>query len=377
MKNALKQLFIFSIGLISACTNNSTNEKRTVTEQEDEITNEIEVTQAQYEAGKMNMITPKLVSFYEHIKTTGIVDVPPQYKASISTFYAGYVSNLKLLEGQYVRKGTVLFLLQNPEFIEMQQAYLEAKEQLAYLQNNYERQEQLANENIASKKNFLKAKSEFGVTNTRYKALQKKLMLIGINTSTLSSSNLRTNIEILAPIAGYITEIEISPGKILNPNDVALKIVNTEHLHAEIMVFEQDITKVKEGQRIDYTFVGHANRASGNVHLVSHVVSEGKSVVNVHGHIDRMKELEGLYPGMFVEAKITTKTQQLLGIPETCVVDLNGKSYILVKQKNTKKGYILRKREVVIAKKTDGFLYVEGVKAEDLILQNGVYDLAM
>lgn len=377
MKYTFTQLLFFCIGLFSACSNNGNFEQNKTTNQEEMINDELEITLAQFEKDTMSMTTPSLVPFFEHIKTTGKVDVPPQYIASVSTFYTGYVSGIKLLEGEYVRKGTILFMLQNPEFVDMQQAYLEAKEQLTYLQNEYERQKVLSIENIASQKNFLKAKSDFSVTNTRYNALQKKLELIGINTSKLSNSNLSASIAIVAPIAGYISEINVSQGQILSPNDVALKIVNTEHLHVEIMVFEQDIAKIKKGQKIDYTLAGSTTKASGDVYLVGHAIPAGKSTINVHGHIDRTKVLDGIYPGMFVEVKILTKTQNLLGIPVTCVAELEGKSYVLILQDKTEKGYKLTKREVTVTKQCEGFVHVDGLKVDDIILQNGKYELGL
>lgn len=335
----------------------------------------ITVSAEQFSTNEMSLVSPKEAPFTKVIKTTGKVDVPPEYTAAISTYYAGYVRGIKLIEGEYVRKGQQLFTLENPEYVQMQQDFLEAKEQLEYLRSEYERQKTLAEENIASQKNYLKAKSDYGVTQTQYEALKKKLGLMGISTSSLNSSNLRSAIGINAPIAGYVSAINISQGKILSPNEVALMITNTDHLHVEMMVFENDILQVKEGQKINYKFAGSAKELAGEVHLVSKAVTEGKNAISVHGHINKSVDLKNMYPGMFVEAEIVTNLQNHLALPENSIIDLDGRFYILVLKSNHKTEMTFSKKEVKILNRSNGMVQVEGLDANEQVLEKGAFDL--
>ncbi len=74
-------------------------------------------------------------AFNEIVKTTGFIDVPPQNKASVSTFLGGYVKRTPLLVGDKIRKGQLVATLENTEYVELQQQYLEVAEQLNYLKS--------------------------------------------------------------------------------------------------------------------------------------------------------------------------------------------------------------------------------------------------
>jgi cobalt-zinc-cadmium efflux system membrane fusion protein len=362
---------IITFSFLASCT----SKQAETSETENTGSTVITVSESEFSTNQMNLVSLKEVAFATILKTTGKVDVPPEYTAAISTYYPGYVKGIKLLEGQYVRKGQRLFLLENPEYVQIQQDFLEAKEQLEYLQSEYQRQKTLAAENIASQKNYLKAKSEYAVTQTRYEALKKKLNLMGISTNSLVNNNLRSSISITAPIAGYVSAINVSQGKILSPNEVALIITNTDHLHVEMMVFENDILKVKEGQKINYKFAGSSKELGGEVHLVGKAVTEGKNAISVHGHINNSAELKNMYPGMFVEAEITASTQNHLGLPESSVIDLEGKLYVLVLKDKNDKVYTFAKKEVKILSRSNGYLQVEGIDTTARVLENGAFDL--
>ena len=244
MKNIII-IILFGL-LFAACSSGNKKEEVTSEEQVSEI---IEISASQFKANNMSLATPKLVGFDEVLTTNGFIDVPPEFKASISTFYSGYVKKITLIEGNFVKKGQLLFQLENPEYLQMQIEYLEAKEKLEYLKNEYERQKALAEEQIAAQKNYLKAKSDYFVTKTMCDGSAKKLGLLGLNPTTLTSENIRSSINIYSPISGYVSSINVAQGKVLNTDEIAMTITNTDHLHAELQLFEKDITGIKIGQK--------------------------------------------------------------------------------------------------------------------------------
>src|SRR5690606_36905728 len=146
----------------------------------------------------------------------GMIDVPPANRASISPYFGGYVKEIDLLTGQRVKKGQVLFTIENPEFVQMQQDFLEAKGELVYLSADYERQKSLSKDNVTSQKNFLKAQSDYTVTKVRFESLRKKLELMNINPNKLTIDNIRTKINVTSPIDGYVTKMDVTRGAYLN-----------------------------------------------------------------------------------------------------------------------------------------------------------------
>src|SRR5690606_19850266 len=152
----------------------------------------------QFETSSMELGKMQDYSFRSSLKINGMVEVPPEGRAEISSFYGGYVSGLSLLTGQSVKKGERLFSLENPEYIQMQQDFLEAKSQLSYLQSDYERQKTLRQENIASQKNFLRAESDYQITLARLEGLKKKLSQLNLNPEEITPEHIRSSISVYA-----------------------------------------------------------------------------------------------------------------------------------------------------------------------------------
>lgn len=242
----------------------------------------------------------------QSISVTGYIDVPPENRVSISPYFGGYAKKIRVLPGQSVKKGEMLFTLENPEYLKVQQDYLESKEQLDYLKANYDRQKQLADEQIASTKNFKKAESDYKVMLARYRALTEQLKLMGLTLADLEGGELSSAISITAPIAGNITAVNINKGEFADAKEAAVELVNLDHIHLELELFEKDALQVKEGQRIQFTIPETGSQKyEGKVHLVGKSIDLKKRTVMVHGHID--EEINGLIPGMFVEASIVVE----------------------------------------------------------------------
>ena len=235
--NNLKGLLLIVSIILVSC--NSKNKETNILEEGAKVSenNIIKVTETQFQSSNMELGTITKQEFTTIVKANGVFDVPPENKALISAYFAGYVKNISLLPGDIVKKGQPLFTLENPEYVQIQQDFLEAKSKLNYLKSDYERQKTLIADNITSQKNFLKSESEFKVTQAQYQSLHKRLSLMNINANTLTGESISSTIVVTAPISGIVTSIEASKGMFLNPSDVALTITNTDHLHLELKIF--------------------------------------------------------------------------------------------------------------------------------------------
>jgi len=265
------------------------------------------------------------------ISTRGFIDVPPGNKASVSPYHGGYVNDIDLLPGQTVKKGQLLFTIQNPDLIEMQQEYMETKVQLAYLQADYERQKILSDENISSRKKFLKAESDYKVMLAKYTGMREKLKLINISVTRVEAGQIASTIPVYAPISGFITDVAAIRGAFIHASEAAVQITNTDHIHLELQVFEKDALHVVEDQSISFKVPESGNDIfHGTVHLVGKSVDGETRTINVHGHI--AEEDEKLFiPGMFVEAEIELKSQLVTCLPESAIINSKGTDMVLVR----------------------------------------------
>ncbi len=342
------------------------------------IENIIEITKAQFEGNKMQIGTLSEQSFPHVVHTTGMIDVPPHNRAIISSYAGGYVQKTPLLIGNKVHKGQVLATLENPEFVEMQQSYLETVRQLTYLKSEYERQKTLVEEQISSQKNFLKAESDYKKILAMNNGLKKKLQMLNINIASVEAGKFTSEITLFAPINGSVTKMNISKGTYVSPADEIMEIINTEHIHIELSVFEKDILNIKEGQKIVFKIPEAVEDSfEAEVHLVGTSIDTKNRTVMVHGHLEDDNN-HNFAVGMFVDAQIITKTSQELALPDDAVVTIDDNHYVLLKSADENANYEFTQREVAIGGSYNGFTRIENADEfteNDMFLVKGAFNL--
>ncbi len=349
----IKNIFLFLvIGVLTSCNSSKSTEKEAI-EKNDTI---IEITVSQFESAEMELGKISLQTFTEGVKTNGYIDVPPANRAKVSAIMGGFIKNSPLLIGDNVKKGQLLLTIENPDFIEIQQNYLEVFEQLIYLKSESNRQKILFEENITSQKNYLRAKSSYKSSLALYNGLEQKLQLMNINPSDVKGGNITSTIHIYAPISGSITEIFTNVGEFKKSSEVLLEIINNSHKHLELVVFEKDILKIKEDQHISFKIPESSSTIySAKVHLVGKAIDKNRTV-KVHGHIE--EEKESFLVGMFVEAEVVTKTVKKLALPVYAVLEEDDTNYVLVLKNKNDDSYLFEKVKITTGTKNENWIEI-------------------
>ncbi len=68
--------------------------------------------------------------------------------------------------------------------------------------------------------------------------------MLNINPSSVEKGIITSTINLYSPIEGYITKVNISNGVYVSPTDAIMEIVDTDHIHLELSVFEKDILNI-------------------------------------------------------------------------------------------------------------------------------------
>lgn len=336
------------------------------------------VSAEQFQTMNMQIGSPVEQDFDVTVKASGRIDVPPQNRAKVTTFIAGYVKSTKLLPGDKVTKGQALVTLESTEFVDIQKDFLEVAEQINYLKSEFERQKTLYNEKITSQKNYLKAESDYRSAMGKYQTLRQKLILLNINPAQVQQGKIATTITLYAPISGDVTVVNANVGMLMAPSETIIEIVNNSDLHLELSVFEKDILKIKENQTIKFT-VPEASKEifKGKTHLIAKSVENADRTINVHGHLDDSVK-QKLFTGMFVEADIIIATKKGFAIPKDALISENQKYFVLLLKNQDQKGYHFER--IQVQKGTDSESFVEiipndQVNASSKILTKGVFDI--
>lgn len=355
MKNYIYKIIslISIITLTISCGSKSEENKVDLVKTNNDL---VEITKNQFDNSKMELGEISLQNFAESIKTNGYIDVPPANKAEVSAFMEGYVKKSPLLIGDKVYKGQLLLTIENPDFIEIQQNYLEVSEQLTYLKSEYERQKTLFEEKITSQKNYLKAESDYKSAKALYNGLEQKLRLLNINPLSVKAGKITSVIPIYAPISGVIATVYTTVGKFMNTSDVLMEIINDDHKHLELVVFEKDALKIKEEQAINFKIPESSSTLyQAKVHLIGKSIDKNRTV-KVHGHME--EDNEPFLVGMFVEAEIITGSKQKYALPSSAVLEENENYFILTLNDKNDDSFKFDKTQVEIGLKNENWVEI-------------------
>ncbi len=309
-----------------------TEEKGHTEEKEETGPNkEVELNEAQFKSSGIELGTFSPKNLSQVINANGYTELPPQNQADVSVFMSGIVKSIAVTEGQAVRKGQVLATIESPEFARLQEDYLTSKSNLEFLTLEYDRQKTLSEQEVNSKKVFQKTKAEYQTEKARFSSLQRQLRVLNISANATPSAT----VPVIAPIGGFVTEINIRIGSNVEAGKPLLGIVDNSKLHVDLLVYEKDINKVKAGQTVRFILTNQDNSE-----IVGKIFSVGKSFENetksVAVHADISNSAQKLIPGQYVNALIDIGVNTVNALPLDAVIKAEGREFIFILEEGHK-----------------------------------------
>ena len=365
-------IIAIAFSILTSCGNKKTE---TTATKETTSENAVELTDAQLKNSKIETAKIEQRSISSLLKVNGSIDVPPQNMVSISAPLGGYLKSTNLLAGMHISKGEVLAVMEDQQYITLQQEYLTAKAKLIFAEEEFMRQEELNKSKAASDKVFQQAKVEFTTQKVLVKSLSEKLKLIGINPETLTENNLSRSINITSPIDGYVSQVNMNIGKYANPSDILFELVNPTDIHLALNIFEKDIDKLFIGQKLfAYTNNNTAKKYPCEIILIGKDLSHDRSV-EVHCHFEQYDKI--LIPGMFMNAEIEVQSNNAFVISTDAIVRFEGKQFVFTQTENKK----YQMQEVTTSNSANGFTQISFLEnfnpTEKTFVTKGAYTLLM
>ncbi len=369
---ALKYImFAFMACSIVACGNGNSSQEET--EETEEGLTDVTLTDAQVKELKVTVGKMPQHSFAGEIEANGTVAIMPQSEALVSSFIGANVKSIIVKAGQKVSKGQALAYVTHPDLLDMQSRYLAAYNRMAYVQQEYERQQKLYNDKIASGKEYQQTKSEYQSLKAELQTIAAQLQMLGVNMQSLRSGHTVTAVAITSPISGSVEEINIKTGQYVDSQTPMFRIINTKNVYADLQVFEKDAPFVKVGQTVTLTLKSSTGKTfTGKVESVGQTFEGDTKAVHLRVSIDGNHE--GLVPGMYLCGHVAADSQMLQAMSTEGVVDDSGSSYIFsVRHSNGK--WTFHPIEVKRGREEKGFVEIASTVASDetLALDNAYY----
>jgi cobalt-zinc-cadmium efflux system membrane fusion protein len=284
------------------------------------------LTTAQFEALQMQLDTLSQRNMGSFVEANGHLEVPPQNEAIITTIIGANVVSIEVIEGEKVAKNGVVAYLSHPDIIQRQTEYATAYSNSLLLKKEYERKERLYGAGVVSGVDFERAESEYRVARARMDGLAAQLQQLNLDLEGIRMGNLYSRTALRSPIEGHVRKVGVKTGQYVAPQTNLFEIVNTDHVHADLMVFEKDIHKVAEGQKVRFKAPSLPDRElTAEIYSVGRTFEEAPQAVHVHAEIENREG--ALIPGMYIQGRIETANENTTALPLDALVADGGKTY--------------------------------------------------
>lgn len=321
--------WIALLTLIAACGRpGSEHEEHEHAHNEQETENTVaSITEEQMKSIGLQLGNIERKALTATLRVNGTVNVPNANKAVITSLYGGVIKKLNVDVGDAVKKGEVIATLVHPQFIELQEEYLNLTDQLLLAEQERNRQQLLTEGNVGAQKNLQQAEVEYNKLKTRRTSLSAQLELMGVDVNTINPSNLWSTLSIISPVNGVVGEVFAKQGSFVDVSTPLAEVIENSRLHVDLNVFEKDLPSLEVGQKIHFVQTNNpAKNYDAQIYAIGAAFENDSKSIPVHCTVNGDKT--GLIDGMNVSALISLDEAMHTAVPNEAIVDAQGKSYI-------------------------------------------------
>jgi len=299
---------------------------------------------------------------------TGVLDVPPEQKQSVTLSYPGKITKIPLINGMHIHKGELLYEFENPEFIRMQEQYLICKSDLELAEKNLARQQVLSEGKVNAQKEVDQAQNQVDRLKAQQYALKENLRIVNISVANIQAKTLSAKVRFYADANYWVQEVKVNKGSYAQEGAVVMDLINLDHIHLELRVFEKDIHSIEVGQKIRFKLPHENQEREGEVYLISRTVQSDRTI-QVHAHL--AEEDAVLLPGTFVQARITINQPAALVLPVSALQVWQGKSFVFEQLDKNNFEMIEISNPIII----DTFMVIDSSLKNRRFVANGTFQL--
>lgn len=368
---------ILVISLFSCNSNSNSTDTSANSESADSNQDSRELfslSKEQLQSLKMDFTSPEKVQLNTEKVVNGMVMVDPNASIEIHVPYAGYLKKVSLLDGQSVTAGQVIGTVENPYFLEVQRDFIQSRIDLSKIKSEYERFQKLWNTKSISEKEWIDAKTQFESAQLKHQSLRQLLISFHLQPDKIHAENLSSQVPLLSPISGKITEANVNNGKFYQPDERVAKVINFSTAYLELTAFERDKSRIRIGDQIQ------AAEIENSAAVINAVVSSIDPSIANDGSFKVIAKIKSsdfnLVKGMHVQAKISGVTETVYRLPKTCLVGNPDEPKLLQRVSSNQ----FRLIGISLMKEDEQFIYFQLKSAEESEIKyvsNGAYDIYM
>jgi membrane fusion protein, heavy metal efflux system len=223
----------------------------------------------------------------------------------------GVVSEVRKQEGDRVRKGELLAVLNSRELADAKGSYLAAAYHVEFTRITLNREEMLWKKKISAERDYLEAKRASDEAKLAQKLAAQKLVVLGVPSATLPSlasapAETMARYEIHAPLDGVVLERDITVGESIAAEQKIFTVADLSTIWVDFSVYAKDLGAVHEGQQAVVVSTDIGVEATGQVSYVGPLV--GQATRTATARIVLPNPGVQWRPGLFVTVRLVRET---------------------------------------------------------------------
>lgn len=324
-----------------------------------EETTEVEVTKRQIETVGIKTGTLEQRAMGASVKVSGRLSVDPQGVADVVPAMSGIVRRVLVIDGQTVKAGQPVAMIENIEVAEMQRRYIDAKEKRKRAELELKRQKSLAEAGAGIRRNLELAESEFAIANEAVVSLSGQLKSLGVDPSSLTNKNVLLTLPVKAPISGVVSNIQTRTGAYADIASSLMTVTNNSAVYANLNIYEKDLPVVHPGDNVECTLTNLPSvQLTGTVEKINPTLDMQTRTFSARVRLNHAGAGVVLSPGMSLTATITGQEEVVDVLPSEAVVSSDGVQYVFMLEEEHEDESHFRKVDVVTGPSARGYTAV-------------------
>ncbi|MCG9874779.1 MAG: efflux RND transporter periplasmic adaptor subunit [Leptospiraceae bacterium] len=317
--------------------------------------------------------------FNSAIELTGEITADPDNTQTIGTRLKGKVLEIRKKEGDPVRKGDILVVMDSPEVARLKSKYLTSLAKLQATQKNTERIKELVKIKLAADQEARNAEAESLTWEMEVKADKENLIMndIPIPKNNLDSqsadSNQNTKIYLRSSINGTLIMRHVSPGNIVAENTIFVTVANLNNVWFAARAFENDLKFLKLGENVKVSINAYPDQIfTGKLSFIGSSIEKETRSIPARITLNNSNNL--LKIGLFGKALLNVDSikQDKILIPDSCLLTINGKDGVFIQINDLTYEW----KEIKLGGTQGKLISIEeGLKNGDKIVSSGAYSL--
>ncbi len=255
---------------------------------------------------------------------TGKVDFNDDQVIKIYPVISGLVSDIKVMLGDYVKKGQALADIKSVEMAGYSNDFSIAKSNLEISKKTLDATNDMYKSGLASQRDQLAAQENY---NQSLSALQKAQRVL-----TLNGGSLNGDYVVRSPIDGFVVEKQVNNNMMIRTDNATglFTISDLKNVWVMANVYESNIANVKTGDSVQVTTLSYPGKIfHGKVDRIMNVLDPSNKVMKLRIVLPNPGYL--LKPEMFASVIVrNTENKKMISIPFRDLIFDHSQYYVLV-----------------------------------------------